>query len=113
MAGIAHRSDNIVSMPFAGSEDVAGRAEPNGMAEKNAHGSSRRVDRRLAQAVRGKPGAMHAGDGAGKIGDRRDQRGPGLGRRMLVRAIVAPQMKPQRARVMNCAATIKVRHSVN
>ena len=47
---------------FADSEDVVGRAEADGMAEETAHGPSRRVDRRLAEAVRRKPGAMRAGD---------------------------------------------------
>jgi hypothetical protein len=39
---------------------------------------------------------MRAGDGAGKIGDGGDHRWPGLGRRMLVRPVVAAWMEAQR-----------------
>ena len=63
---------------FTNSEDVVGRAKADGMAEETAHGPSRRIDRRLAEAVRRKPGAMRAGDGAGKIGDDGDHRRSGL-----------------------------------
>src|SRR5581483_8092817 len=86
---------------FANSEDVVGRAKADGMAEETAHGTSRRVDRRLARAVRRKPGAMRAGDGAGKVGDAGDHRRPGLSRRTVVRAIVAARMKSQRARIVD------------
>jgi antirestriction protein ArdC len=70
---------------FAGSEDVVGRAEADGMAEETAHGPSRRVDRRLAEAAGVEafgvePGAMRAGAAAVEIGDGGDHRRPGLGR---------------------------------
>ena len=78
-----------------------GRTEANGMAEETTHGPPRRIDRRLADAVRRKPGAMRAGDRAGKIGDGGDHRRPGLGRRAVVRTIVAARMEPKRARIVH------------
>ena len=86
---------------FAYSEDIVGRAKADGVAEETAHGPPRRIDRRLAEAVRRKPGAMRAGDRAGKIGDGGDHRRPGLGRRAVVRTIVAARMEPQRARIVH------------
>ncbi len=43
---------------------------------------------------------MHAGDRAVKIGDRGDQRGPGLGRFIGVGSIVAAWMKTESGIVM-------------
>jgi len=86
---------------FADSEDVVGRAKADGMTEETAHRPSRRVDRRLAEAVRRKPSAMRAGDAAVEIGDGGDHGRPGLGRRALVRPIITARVEPQRARVVD------------
>ena len=111
MAGSAkaqrqHRLDAL-----ADREGVARRAEADGMAEEIAHRAARRLDRRLAEPVRREPGAVRPGDGAGEIGDGGDHRRPGLDRRTVVRAVVAPWMKPQRARIVNGpdAATAEIR----
>jgi hypothetical protein len=97
---------------FAGRERVPrlrggrlGNIEADRVAEKVAHRASRRVDRRLAEtdgieAVGIEPGAVRAGDAAAEIGDAGDHRGPGFGRRAVVRAIVATRMKSQRAGMM-------------
>ena len=50
----------------------------------------------LSLARRVEPGAMRSGDPAAKIGDRGDQGRPGLGRAVLVGAIVAARMEAQR-----------------
>ncbi len=86
---------------FAGGEDVVDRAKADGMAQETAHGPSRRADRRLAEAIRRKPGAMRAGNAIGKIGYGGDHRRPGLNRQTVVRAIVAARMKPQRTRIVD------------
>lgn len=49
----------------------------------------------FAEAVPHKPGAMRAGDGAGKTRDRGYHRRPSLGRRMLVWAVVAAGMEAE------------------
>ncbi len=76
------------------------------MAEETAHGPSRRVDGRLAEAaqveaVRVEPGTVRACHTAAEIGDGGDHRRPGLRRRTVVRAIVAARMKAQRARIVD------------
>ena len=49
------------------------------------------------EAIGVEPGAVRAGDAPIEIGDTGDHRGPSLGRRVLVRAIVAARVKAQRA----------------
>src|SRR3546814_3326779 len=74
------------------SSDVCSSDLPDRMAEEIAHCPPRCVDWRLAVPFGAEPCAMYARDPAVEIGDGRDHRRPGLGRRMLVRPVVAAWM---------------------
>ena len=82
---------------FAGRHDVVRHAEADAVAEKMAHGPPRRVDRRLVAAGRVEPGAVRTGDPAVEIGDGGDQCRPGLGRCVVIGAVVAARVEAQRA----------------
>ena len=111
MAGSAHRSDSIVSMPSPAARTLSPAPNRTAWPRKVAHRASRRIDQRLAQPVRGDPGAMHAGDRARQVGDGGDHRRPRLRRRMLIRAIPAARMEAERfaARQMYDPAVAQVR----
>ena len=68
-----HRLDAL-----AGRHHVAGRPEANRVAEQVTHRPPRHRNRRLATAGRIEPGALHTRDSAVSVGDRGDQRRPGV-----------------------------------
>ena len=68
MAGKTQRSGENDFDALTRRHDLTGNAEAHGVTEQVAHCASRRFDRRLAErrlaeAARIEPGAMHAGDG--------------------------------------------------
>ena len=66
---------------LAGGHDAGRLAEAHRVAEEMAHGAARIVNRGLAAAVAGEPGALQAGERAVEVGDSAEKRGPALERR--------------------------------
>ena len=96
--GLPHGEDGLDA--FARRQDIGRDAEADAASTQPTHGASRRVDGRLAEGgaaepVRVEPGPVHAGDGAGRIRDGGDERGPGLRRTVPIRAVIARWMEAQ------------------
>src|SRR5207245_2945987 len=80
---------------LAGRHHVVDGAKADAMSQEMTYRPARRFDRRFVMTRGAKPNAMRSGDPATKIGNRGDQGRPGLGRAVLVPAIVAERIEAQ------------------